>query len=120
MDYSAKSARSNLTGSQVLDIRRQHDQDGMNDAALARLYSVTRKTIYDIEQRRTWKSVPAPTSVRGYKGYEVYPDGRVRSAVTGKFIAQAKRRTGPVVQIRTSGGKRKVVAISNLLSAAFG
>jgi len=120
MDYTTRSTRSNLSASQVLDIRRQHDVEGMNDAQLARLYGVSRKTIYDIEQRRTWRDVPRPVTVRGFKGYSVYPDGRVYSTAKGKFLAQAGRsKGGPVVQMNTSGGKRKLVSINSLVAKGF-
>ena len=119
MNYSTRSTRSNLSATQVLDIRRLHDEEGYNDAQLSRLYNVSRKTIYDIEQRRTWGNVPAPVTVRGYKGYKVYPDGRVFSTVKGKFLAQASRlKTGPVVQMQT-GGRRKIVSVSTLVNKDF-
>jgi len=120
MDYTTRSTRSNLSASEVLDIRRLHDADGFNDAELSRLFSVSRKTIYDIEQRITWRDVPQPVTVRGYKGYSVYPDGRIYSAAKGRFLAQASRRSGgPVVQMNTSGGRRKVVSVNSLVSKAF-
>lgn len=120
MDYSAISARSNLSGSQVLDIRRLHDVEGINDAQLSRRYTVSRKTIYDIEQRRTWKNVPSPVIVRGYKGYTIYPDGRVYSTAKSKFLTQASRiKGGPVVQMNTSSGRRRLVSVNSLVTKGF-
>jgi len=119
MDYTAKSIRSNLTGSQVLDIRRLLTE-GFNDRQLAKKYSVSRKAIYDIDRRRTWKEVRHPTTVAGFRGYQVYPDGRVFSVTKGVFLAQAKRALGPVVKLTNSRGYRKVVPVSALLNSAFG
>jgi len=119
MDYSTKSTRSNLSASEVLDIRRLHDEDGLNDAQLSRKYSVSRKTIYDIEQRRTWQNVPAPVAVKGFAGYKVYPDGRVFSVAKGKFLTQATRSTGPVVQLKTKAGNRTMVPVRPLVRNSF-
>lgn len=120
MYFDTISARSNLSASQVLDIRRLHDVEGVNDAQLSRLYAVSRKTIYDIEQRRTWKHVPSPVIVRGYKGYSVYPDGRVYSTAKSRFLTQANRiKGGPVVQMNTSGGRRRLVSVNSLVAKGF-
>lgn len=113
------SNHSTLTGSKVLDIRRLHDEEGYNDAQLARQFSVSRKAIYNIVERKTWTDVPTPTTVRGFKDYTVYPDGRVFSKATNAFISPITRSSGPAVRIRTSGGKRTTVPVSNLIERGF-
>lgn len=116
MNYSKQSAKSKLTGSEILDIRHLHDNKGFNDAQLGRLFAVSRKTIYNIVGRKTWKSIPTPAVARGFKGYTIYPDGRVMSKATGKFIPQFKGRNGASVRVNTSTGVRTTVPVSTLLA----
>lgn len=113
------SARSGLTASNVLDIRRLHDVNGLDDAHLSRIFAVSRKTIYNIVNRKTWKHVPAPVTVRGYKGYSIYPDGRVFSKASGSFLSTINRATGPAVRLKRSDGSRKTVAVENLLRTGY-
>ena len=116
MNYTTPpSAHSSLTGSQVLDIRHLHDNEGLNDAELSRRFGVSRKAIYNIVERHTWDQIPSPTTVRGFKNYTVYPDGRVFSNTTGEQIAEIPRASGPAVRIRNSSGVRTTVPVSTLL-----
>ena len=120
MNYSeTQSSHSALTGSKVLDIRRLHDVENYNDAQLARQFGVSRKAIYNIVERKTWSDVPEPTTVRGFRDYIVYPDGRVLSKATGEFISTIERASGPAVRIRTSNGTRTTVAVSDLVQKGF-
>jgi DNA-binding XRE family transcriptional regulator len=118
MNYNQISKQSNLTGSDVLDIRRLHDEDGLNDAQLARQFSVSRKAIYNIVERNTWKDVPDPALVRGFTGYSVYPDGRVFSNIRRSFLTPIQRSTGEAVRITAKDGSRKTVSVSTLLKQA--
>lgn len=114
MDYTKTSSRSGLTGSDVLDIRRLYSE-GYTDSAIADEFGIHRKTVYNIVNRKTWQSVPNPRSVRGFSGYEVYPDGRVFSKAANTFVSPIQRASGPAVRIRTSGGRRTTVPVSTLL-----
>lgn len=113
------STQSGLTASDVLEIRRLHDEDGWNDAQLSREFGVTRKAIYKIVNRLSWAHVPAPRAARGFRGYTVYPDGRVRNA-RGQFLSTIDRATGPAVRVRTSSGERRTVPVQTLMQKAFG
>lgn len=119
MDYSATSNQSSLTASDILDIRRMHDVEGFNDAQLSREFGITRKAVYNIVERKTWKAVPAPTTVRGYGQYIVYPDGRVLSKSTGDFITSIARTSGPAVRIRAGrSSTRTTVPVATLMQRA--
>ena len=113
------SNHSSLTGSQVLDIRRLYTE-GNNDTRLANQFGVSRKAIYNIVNRKTWDNVQNPTTIRGFKDYVVYPDGRVFSKATGNVITMIARASGGRVRIRTSGGKRTTMPVSYLLEKGFG
>jgi hypothetical protein len=113
------STQSHLTATDVLEIRRLHDEEGMNDAELARQFAVTRKAIYKIVNRLSWADVPAPRAARGFRGYTVYPDGRVRNG-RGQFLSTIDRATGPAVRVRTSSGERRTVPVQTLIQKAFG
>ena len=120
MNYSKRSTRSNLTASDVLDIRRLHDVEGLNDAELSRRYSVSRKAIYNIVNRKSWSDVPDPVSLRGYTSYSVYPDGRVFSNSTGKFLSPIGRVSGPAVKMISNTGVRRTMPVRSLVQRGFG
>ena len=113
-----QSKHSTLTGSKVLDIRRLHAA-GTGDTGLAKTFDVSRKTIYNIVRRNTWKNLPEPVTVSGYKGYIAYPDGRVFSKATGKAIRTVAKSGGPAVKMTNMKGSRKTVLISTLLTKHF-
>ena len=119
MNFRNTSNQSALTASDVLDIRHLHDDNGVNDAQLARQYGVSRKAIYNIVNRKTWTSVPTPTSVRGFSGYSVYPDGRVLSKATGEFLSTINRASGPAVRLRQANGRRTTVPVASLINKGF-
>lgn len=120
MNFNQKlSNHSDLTGSKVLDIRRLY-ASGLGDTALSQQFGVSRKAIYNIVNRITWTDVPEPTTIRGFRDYVVYPDGRVFSKSTGDQISLIERVSGPAVRIRTSGGARTTVPVSSLIQKGFG
>ena len=114
-----QSRHSTLTGSQVLDIRRLR-AEGLSDTDLAEQFNVSRKAIYNIVERHTWNQVPKPKTVRGFKDYTVYPDGRVFSKATGEQINTINRASGPAVRLRTSGGARTTIGVCDLVKKGFG
>lgn len=118
MDFSTISKQSNLTASDVLDIRYMHDVEGYNDAELSRTFGITRKAVYNIVMRKSWKQVPTPVTVRGFGNYTIYPDGRVLSKTTGEFLMEMYRTSGVVVRLRSAKGVRTTVPVSMLLKKA--
>jgi len=111
------STNQRLTASMVLDIRN-HSENKVSDAALSHIFSVTKTTIRNIVERKTWNRIPAPSKVRGFRGYSIYPDGRVFSP-KGKLMTQYPRKAGPVVVIKNAKGKFGRVPVSTLLAKAF-
>lgn len=120
MNFSKASNQSRLTGSDVLDIRRLHDINDFNDAQLSRLYGVCRKSIYNIVNRKSWRQVPNPVSIKGFRNYTIFPDGRVFSNTTETFMTEITRNSGPAVRITTTRGMRETVSVSSLLRRGFG
>lgn len=118
MDFTNLTNQSGLTASDILDIRRLHDEEGYNDAELSRQFGVTRKAIYNIVNRRVYKQIPTPTTVRGFGNYRVYPDGRVQSKATGIFLTEIARASGPAVRVRRANGTRTTVPVATLLKRA--
>jgi hypothetical protein len=119
MNFNKESTRSGLTASDILDIRTLHDVHGKNDAMLGRLFGVSRKTIYNIVGRKTWKEVPDPVSIKGFKNYVLYPDGRVFSQTSMKFLNGMDRVAGMAYKLMTNKGERKTVVVSSLLKKYF-
>lgn len=118
-NFNKPSPRSGLTASDILDIRRLHDEEDYNDARLSRLFSVSRKTVYNIVNRKTWADVPQPSRARGFKNYTVYPDGRIYSEISGEFLTHIKRMSGSVVRL-TNNGVRHTVPVASLIQKTFG
>ena len=119
MDYTATSGHSNLTASDILDIRRMY-ADGNSDSAIANAFGIHRKTVYNIVNRKTWREVPTPVKVRGFSNYQVYPDGRVFSTASQSFVKPLNRTYGQAVRIQKSNGERTTVPVSTLLQKGFG
>ena len=119
MDYSTLVSRqSGLSGADVMDMRYLHDFCNYNDAQLARMFNVTRKAVYNIVNRRVWRQVPSATTVKGYSNYAVFPDGRVLSKATGRFLTAIPRTAGPAVRLTKANGTRETIPVSTLLKKA--
>lgn len=55
--YGMKHGRNKLTSSQVLEIRDLHDTGKYSCFRLASIYGVNPKTVYDIVNRKIWKTL---------------------------------------------------------------
>lgn len=119
-EYKVKSSRSGLTGSKVLDIRRMYHEELYNDTYLAKVFKVSRKTIYNIVNNITWRHIPDPVTISGFKNYVLYPDGRVYSRAQETFLKPEKRSTGSFVRLTGNNGKRKNINVDELVSTYFG
>lgn len=119
MNKVAKGTRTKLTQSDVLDMRRYHDEEGMDDAHIGRIFSVSRATVYDVVNRRTWAHVPDPVPAKGYKGYRVYPDGRIYSEASKSFMATVKGNITPSVRLKAPNGKRRTVSVATLVNNSY-
>lgn len=120
------SSQSELTASEVLDIMHlasKVEKDGTrtySDAYLGRCYDVSRKAVYNIRNRYTWRHVPSPATLKSYPGYTVFPDGRVYSKDKEQFLTTLKRSNGPAVRVRSATGKRGTVLVKDMVKNAFG
>lgn len=115
--YRTKSNKSQLTDSSVLDIRRLSGQ--VPERALAKQFNIHRKTIYNIVNYKTWQHVPEPKTIASFKNYTIYPDGRVWSNASNKFMKLTTRASGENVVKLRNGSKSKTVAVSELVAKAF-
>ena len=116
--YLRNSPHSSLTDSKVMDMHRMF-REGLNDTQIADRLNVHRKTVYNVRQGNTWAHVPRPVTVRGWQNYEIYPDGRIWSRATKRFLSPRKRRDGELVVELRSGSKRRTLPVSNLVAKAF-
>jgi hypothetical protein len=119
MKYTRTSRQSNLNDSLISDMRF----DGMrkkSHTAISKKFNVHRKTVYNVINRFTWNHVPDPVRAYGFPNHLIFPDGRVYSSVSDKFIKPISRKNGgDVVRITTSGGKKVTTPISTLVARGY-
>lgn len=119
MQYRKTSYRSSLNDSKVADIRLMALR-GASHKDIADTIGVHRKTVYNIVEGNTWNHVPTPVRAYGYPDYLVFPDGRIYSPITDKFISALPRSSGsPAVRIKNSGGKRVTVPVATLVARGY-
>jgi hypothetical protein len=119
MQYRKTSSHSSLTDSQVADIRLMAMR-GLTQTEIAEEVGVHRKTVYNIIERNTWNHVPDPVRPYGFRNYLVFPDGRVYSSVSDKFITPTIRANGEqVVRINNSSGNRVTIPVANLVARGY-
>lgn len=108
-----------FTKSEILDIRRMLNKKIMTQSHASKLFGVSRKTIYNIFNNKLYRDVPNPRKVKGFKNYEIYPDGRVWSIVKDQFVTSRISNLTRVVKISRSDGKRVTVPVASLIAKAF-
>ena len=119
MTYRKTSSHSTLTDSIVSDIRLSL-LTGKTHADVANDFGIHRKTVYNIDNHNTWNHVPQPVRAYGHPDYLVFPDGRIYSPTTSKFITQTVRSNGEAtVRVKTSGGTRVTTPVSSLVAKGY-
>lgn len=114
--YVRQSAQTGLTDSDIIDMRVQADREGLSATAIAADYGIDRTTAGRIISGRTWSHVPSPKQIGNYS---VYPDGRIFSKSSGRFMQATIGRDGAeYVELRTGGGREKI-AVASLVAKAF-
>jgi hypothetical protein len=120
------SNQSDLTASDVIDIREmaartnESGEREMTDTEIAARFNVTRKTVYNIRNRNTWRNIPEPTRLQGFTGYRVYPDGRIYSESRQSFLKADTRGRTPTVRLTANNGTRSTLPLEAVITAAFG
>lgn len=114
--YTRVSLQTGLTDSDILDIRAFAASTGANTVEVGYRWNIDRTTAARIINRRTWSHVPNPKTIGAYT---IYPDGRVFSKASGRFMTTSKGRDGlQYVELRTNGNREKV-AVATLVARAF-
>lgn len=118
-NYIRHSTQTGLTDSDVLDMRTRAQRDGTTATSIAETYGIDRTTAGRIITGRTWSHVPAPKQIGKYTNYSIYPDGRVYSKSSGRFIQTTIGKDGiGYVELRT-GGERAKFVVAELVAKAF-
>ena len=116
MTYIRRSAQTGLTDSDIIDIRLTAQRSGLASTLIADTYGIDRTTASRIINRRTWSHVPEPKQVGNYS---IYPDGRIFSKSSGRFMQPNIGRDGlQYVELRANG-KREKVTVASLVAKAF-
>lgn len=93
---------------------------GDSTSSIARETGVHRKTVYNILEGNTWAHVPTPVRAYGYPEYLVFPDGRIYSSASDKFITANARSNGEqIVRIKNSKGQRVTTPVSTLVARGY-
>lgn len=116
--YVRVSPQSGISDSQVLDIRRLFAA-GFTKSDIADSFGVDRKTVYNIVNGNSWTHVPSPRQIGNFSNYEVYPDGRVWSRGSSRFVTSRTRKDGSVTVELRSGDRRQTVEVAMLVARAF-
>ena len=114
-NYVSHSTRSGLSDSDVLDIRLASRSTSVRN--IARQMTLPKSTVHDIISGKTWGHVPNPVVV--YRNYSVFPDGRVWSNKSNKFLTSKLNRNGTLTVEVTVNGSRKTVQVATLVARAF-
>ena len=117
--YIRHSPQSGLSDSDVLDMRTAFTTKSVSVSDLADLYGINHTTANRIVTGASWAHVPSPKSINRGK-YLVYPDGRVYSIASRKFMASRVNKDGDeVVELRTTTGGRAITPIALLVAKSF-
>lgn len=115
--YVTYSSRSGLTDSDVLDIRVAAKTSSVR--SVARSFATPKSTVQDIVSGKTWGHVPNPRVLNSLKNYTIYPDGRVWSNKTNKFLSTKLDKAGSLSVELVANGKRKSFSVASLVARAF-
>jgi hypothetical protein len=114
--YTRYSSQASLSDSTVLDIRAAGRAKGATSTSIGQRFGIDRTTAARILTYRTWGHVPSPIS---YGKYSVYPDGRVYSTASGRFLKQTRGSDGQnYVQITVNGASGRV-STASLVAKTF-
>lgn len=86
-----------------------------SDTVLAGSYGVSRKTIYNVKNGLRYANV-GPKTLKAYPGIKVFRDGYVLNK-KNQVIAD---NTSNTIKLTARNGKKVSVAVSALVSKAFG
>lgn len=116
--YIRHSAQTGLKDSDILDIRRLAEVEGLTATDIGAQFGIDRTTAGRIINGRTWSHVPAP---KAQGNYVVYPDGRIYSKSSGRFMQPSVGRDGnQYVELRSNGTRQKVTVASMVAKAFLG
>ena len=115
-NYLRRSPKSNLTDSDVIDIRITAEAEGLTAQSIADRYNIDRTTAGRIITNRSWSHVPSPKTVGNYS---IYPDGRIFSNSNGRFLRTSTAKDGMTYVEMTTNGSRERVSVASLVAKAF-
>lgn len=87
---------------------------------VAKVFGVSRKTVYNIDIGKTYSDVPQPKQLKQFPNYVIYSDGVVVSRKTGNALETRADRDNASVRLVDRNSNRRRVLISDLLKTAFG
>ena len=115
MNYMRYSAQSGMTDTDILDIRNLVADENKSFTEVADIYGINRRTVSRIVNNTYWSHVPQPTTLSKLPNYVIYPDGRVYSKHTNKFLS-TESRNGSTVNVKIKGKRYNV---AELVANAF-
>jgi hypothetical protein len=97
-----------LNPSEVSEIMLRATVLQQSQSTIARQFDIGRATVYDIINRRTWKSVAEPKEIR--KGLYRLADDRIFSTRSNEFlkVSKDKSKNRNYVEVTVNGKREKV------------
>lgn len=93
----------------IINIRHKGIIEKVPAAKLATRYKTSPSTISSILQNKTYVDVPQPKVISGFNNYLVYPNGKVWSKASNRFLKAKPKKEGykaRYVTLRSNGQQR--------------
>ena len=110
-----------LTENAVCNIRHAINIENQTRVEVARRHNVSPSTVSDVASGRTYRNVPEAKSVPGFSNYIVYPNGKVWSFSTNRFVKAVQKSPSTktrYINLRNRDTRRSM-QVNKLVSSLF-
>lgn len=110
-----------LNMNKVNEIRHRVNVLGQTRANVSRTLKVSRSTVSSVANYNSYQDIPAPRTVPGFNNYLVYPNGKVWSTTTNKFLKTARKSEGSkarYVHLKNRNNRRSI-RVEQLVNSLF-
>lgn len=110
-----------FTKTAICNIRHAINVENHTRSSIAQRYNVSPSTISDIASGRTYQDVPEAKAIPGFSNYLAYPNGKVWSFNTSRFVKPVQKNTASKVRYINlhNRNSRRSMQVSHLISSLF-
>lgn len=110
-----------LTVSAVCNIRHAITVEGRPATEVASKYGISPTTARAVARGDRYSDIPQARPIPGFQSYLAYPNGRVWSTNSGKFVKAVKKSSAKTKYYNLkNSGTRRSVAVNTIRSELFG